>query len=59
MLDEDFRRLWEEEADEARESKELKREIKMKNRWKIIMEKVIDFAAIGPTTDFNFKRCRS
>jgi hypothetical protein len=59
MLDEDLRRSWEEEADEARERKELKREIKMKNRWKIIMEKAIDFAAVRPTTDFNFERCRS
>jgi len=55
MLNEDLRRSWEEEADEARERKELKREIKMKNKWKIIIEKAINFTTIRPMTDFNFK----
>ena len=44
---------------EARDRKELWREGEMKERWKIIMEKAIGFAAVGPTTDFNFERCRS
>jgi hypothetical protein len=30
----------------------------MKERWKTIMEKAIDFAVVGPTTDFDFERCR-
>jgi hypothetical protein len=54
-----FRRSWEEREEQARDRKELWREREMKERWKIIMEKAIDFATIGPTTDFNFKRCRS
>jgi hypothetical protein len=32
MLDDNLRRLWEEEANEARDKKELKREIKIKNK---------------------------
>jgi hypothetical protein len=59
MLDDDLRRSWEEEADKTRERKELKRErVMKKNRWKIIVEKAIDFATTGPATDFNFERCR-
>jgi hypothetical protein len=59
MLDNDLKRSWEEEADEARDRKELKREIKMNNRWRIIVERAISFATTRPITDFNFKRCRS
>jgi hypothetical protein len=55
MLDDDLRRSWEEEADEARDRKELKREIEMKNRWRMIVERAIGFATTGPATDFNFK----
>ena len=55
MADDVFRRSWEEREEEARDRKELWREREMKERWKIIMEKAINFAAIGPTTDFNFE----
>merc|ERR1712000_111741 len=47
---------WEEEVGDR---KELWREGEMKERWKVVMEKAIEFAAVGPTTDFNFERCRS
>jgi hypothetical protein len=59
MLDDDLRRSWEEEADEARDRKELKREIEMKKRWRIIVERAIGFATTGPATDFNCERYRS
>jgi hypothetical protein len=52
--------IWEEDmVDEARDRKELKREIEMKNRWRIIVERAIGFATTGPGTNFNFERCRS
>jgi len=53
MLDEDLRRAWEEQVDEAWHRKE------MINRWKFIVEKSINFATSGPAADFNFERCRS
>mgnify|MGYP003638518682 CR=1 FL=1 len=59
MADDAFRRSWEEREEEARDRKELWREGEMKERWKVVMEKAIEFAAVGPTTDFNFERCRS
>ena len=59
IADDAFRRSWERRVEEARDKRELRREEKMKERWKIIMEKAIDFAIAGPSTDFNFKRCRS
>jgi hypothetical protein len=59
MADDVFRRSWEEREEEARDRKELSREREMKERWKIVIEKAIDFAAVGPATDFNFERCRS
>lgn len=58
MADNVFRRSWEEREGEAKDRKKLWREGEMKERWKIIMEKAIDFATVGPTTDFNFERCR-
>ena len=57
MLDDEFRHAWEEQVEEAKERKELVRERKIKERWKIIVERAIDFAITGPTTDFNFDHC--
>ncbi len=58
MADDVFRRSWKEREEEARDIREFWREGEMKERWKIIMEKAIDFAAVVLTTDFNFERCR-
>jgi hypothetical protein len=59
MADDAFRRSWEKRAEEAGDRRELRREEEMKERWKIIIEKAIGFAIVGPLTDFDFKRCRS
>jgi hypothetical protein len=59
MADDAPRRLWEKREVEARDSKEVWREGEMKERWKVVMGKAFEFAAVGPTTDFNFERCRS
>jgi hypothetical protein len=59
MLDEDLRHAWEEQVNEAWHRKELERERKMINRWKVIVEKAIDFATTRPAADFNFEQCRS
>ena len=59
MADDAFRLSWEKRAEEAGDKRRLKREEEIKERWKIIMEKVIDSAIVGSLTDFNFNRCRS
>lgn len=59
MAGDAFRRSWDQRVEEAEDRRGLRREKEMKERWKIIMEKAIDFAIVGPLTDFNFKYCRS